>query len=203
MPKTNENLGGRIPLSDPQSLTPPQQSLYDTINQKMVPWAEAAGFQAKLDDGKLIGPFNLVLQSPELGAAFLKLQGAEEEHTSLSKRVRQVVILTVGAVWQSDYERYAHTAVARKAGLPDSAIAALANGDVATELTAEEKVAQRFTKQLTADNRIEQDLFDAAKDAFGVRGIVDMIVLAGCYDTVSSLLNAFAVPAPQANTAHR
>ena len=116
--------------------------------------------------------------------------------TSLSERMRQVVILTVGSVWKAPYELYAHSAVARTAGLPEEDVQALARGDVATALTEKERTAQEFTKQLAIERTISQDSFDQAKAAFGVRGIVDMVFLAGCYETVCSLLNTFAVPAP-------
>ena len=194
---SNEGLGGRIALFDLDALTPAQKGAYSTIDKRMVPWAESAGFKAKLADGKLIGPFNTILASPEIGSSFLALQGSEQEHTSLSERVRQVVILTVGAVYQSDYERYAHSAVAQKAGLSQEAIHALTQGEDADELTAEERVAQRFTKQLTAEHQVGDQLYQDALGALGVAGIVDLIFLAGCYYTVSSLLNAFRVPVPE------
>ena len=162
----------------------------------MVPWAESAGFQSKTDDGRLIGPFNSVLYSPGISPAFLALQAAEQKHTTLDERIRQVVILTVGAVWGCDYERYAHVAVARKAGIPDAAIAALAKGDPADGLSAEERLAQRFTYEITANHRIEDALYDEAQATFGPQGLVDLLYLAGCYDTISSLLNTFRVPAP-------
>ena len=117
MAKDSDHFGGRTALLEPEALTAPQRKLYDYIDAHMVPWAEKSGFQAKLADGRLIGPFNPVLLSPEIGQAFLDLQGAEGRSTSLSPRVREVVILTVGAVWRCDYERYAHAAVAKAAGL--------------------------------------------------------------------------------------
>ncbi len=197
MSGTNDDLGGRIALSVPTALTARQQSLYDSISETTVPWAKASGFVAKADDGRLIGPFNIVLESPDLGGAFLQFQKAEEKMTSLTERVRQVVILTVGSVWKAPYELYAHAAVARTAGLPEDAIQELAKGVVANGLAEDEQLAQQFTKQLALERTVSQDLFDQARTVFGVRGVVDMVVLAGCYETVCSLLNTFAVPAPQ------
>ena len=191
-----QRLGGRIALFDPNALTQPQRKVYDLINQNMVPWAEKAGFKAKLPDGRLVGPFNTILLSPEMAEVFLTLQAVEGRASSLSSRVRQVVILTVGAVWRSDYERYAHSAVAREAGLSDSAIQALVKGEPASDLSQEERVAQRFTWTLTADHQVEDALFDEAKASFSDRGIADIVILAGCYNLVSSLLNAFKVPVP-------
>ena len=196
MSETNDQLGGRIALSNPTALTARQQSLYHLISETAVPWAKASGFEAKLDDGRLIGPFNTVLESPELGGAFLQFQSAEVKMTSLTERVRQVVILTVGFVWKAPYELYAHAAVARTAGLPEDTIQELTRGTVAGSLAKEEQLAQQFTIQLAQEHTVSQSLFDQARAAFGTRGLVDIVFLAGCYETVCSLLNAFAVPAP-------
>ena len=189
-------LGGRTALLAPDALTAPQREVYDTINTDMVPWAERAGFQAKLPDGRLIGPFNTILLSPEMARAFLNLQAVEGKSSSLSQRVRQVVILTVGAVWRCDYERYAHAAVAREAGLSSAAVEALVEGEAAADLSGEEDVARRFTMAITAEHQVDDALFEEARSAFKDHGIVDLIILAGCYDLISSLLNAFQVPQP-------
>lgn len=197
MGRDSDHLGGRTALIEPEALTAPQRKLYDYIDAHMAPWAERSGFQAKLPDGRLIGPFNPVLLSPEIGRAFLELQAVEGRSTSLSPRVREVVILTVGAVWRCDYERYAHAAVAKAAGLPPAAVIALTKGDATSDLDEDENVARRFTRALTADHEVDDALFEEARSRFGEKGIVDLIMLAGCYDMISSLLNAFQVPAPQ------
>ena len=173
-----------------------QKGLHDHIVATALPWAEAAGFRIRTAEGELIGPFNAVLFSPDIARSFLALQGEEGKRTSLSERVRQVVILTVGSVWQAPYELYAHAAVARRAGLSANAIRALAGGEPADELSHGERVAQRFTRQLAAERRVDDETYRAAESAFGRKGLVDLMVLAGCYHTVCSLLNAFAIPAP-------
>ena len=57
MSQTQQGLGGRLSLLEPDALSPAQRKTYDTIKTKMVPWAEKSGFKAKNDDGTLIGPF--------------------------------------------------------------------------------------------------------------------------------------------------
>ncbi len=196
----DEKLGGRIPLVKPDELTSAQRPLYDSINASQVPWAEKAGFVAKTQYGSLVGPFNVSLQSPAIASAFAALQSAEAANTTLNERTRQVVILTVGSIWKSQYELYAHKAVARKAGIPEAAIEAVATGGLADVLTEEEQTAQAFTLAITRDHQASNEIFDRAKETFGVRGIVDILFLAGCYDVVCSLLNAFQVPVPETQT---
>ncbi len=192
----SQGLGGRIPLLEPTTLDDAQKELYDHINAQFVPWADAAGFESKTSDGKLIGPFNPVLWSPKISASFLELQKTEEAHTSISERLRQVVILSVGSVWNAPYELYAHRAVARKAGLLEKTIQALAAGATPEELSKEERLVQQFTLQLTAKRRVDDAVFASALSVFGEKGLVDMITLAGCYMLVCSLLKAFEIPVP-------
>jgi 4-carboxymuconolactone decarboxylase len=192
----SQNLGGRLPLLDPAKLSVKQREVYDRTIATMVPWADAAHFQSRTADGKLIGPFNPVLFAPEMASCFADLQAAEARYTPLSERVRQVVILTVGAVWKADYELYAHSAVALKAGLSEAVVRSLANGGSPEELSGEEQVAQRFVRQLTAERHVEEPIYRAAEAVFGREGVVAMTFLAGCYQVVCSILNEFEIPAP-------
>lgn len=195
-----EDKSARLPLLDPTSLDPDQKRFYCTVAESMLPWAKESGFKAETESGKLLGPFNAFVYSAELGAAQLNYLQTEQAATSLEARTREVVILTVGAVFQSEYELYAHRAVAAKAGIDAADIEALATGTdpgAETKLRAEELVAQQFVRAVARDHRVPAELFAKAKDAFGHKGLVDMLHLAGLYMTVSSMLNAFEVPVPE------
>ena len=189
-------LGGRLPLLGPGGLEEDQQQLYDLLDAQFIPWATRNGFEGKTPDGELIGPFNPLLYSPQLNMGYVQLTNAEAGHTHLDKRVREVVILTVGAVWQAHYELYAHTAVARTVGIPDAAIDALLAGDSSDQLTADEQVAHHFAHQLATQHTVDPDLYREAETAFGRPGLVDLVYLIGMYLFTCSLLNAFEIPAP-------
>ena len=189
-------LGGRLQLLDPAQLNGEQKAVYDRLRGTMIKWAEESGFQSMADGGRLIGPFNPVLFSPRLAQAFLDLQDAEKANTSVGERVRQVVILSVGAVWRSDYELYAHAAVSASAGLPEHVVRALVAGELPDELSDREKLAARFARQLSAEHRIDPALYRAAETAFGPHGLVDITFLVGIYHIVCGLLNGFEIPVP-------
>ena len=137
-----------------------------------------------------------MLYSPKIGAASMALIEAEQENTALSKPVREVVILTTGAIWGAAYELYAHTAVGKKAGLKPEVIETLVAGQTPETLSIDESVAHEFTRSLVANHQVDQELYLRAVETFGEKGVVDMIQLAGNYMTVSALLNTFEVPAP-------
>ena len=127
----------------------------------------------------------------------MDLQFAEQLHTSLSKRGREVVILAVGAVWRADYELYAHVAVARKAGLSEQAARMLAAGQLPEGLGEDEEIALLLTQQLSIGHRVEESLYREAERQFGEKGLTDMVILIGIYHTVCATLNLFSVPVPQ------
>ena len=197
MTANEQALGGRLPLLKPDELDRDQRKLYDQMEAELVPWAKKSGFQATTEDGRLVGPFNPLLYSPKLGEGFLTALSAERSHTSLDATVREVIILSVGAVWQSAYELYAHRAVAEKAGLSTEVIEALAAGQTPEGLTDDQRTAHEFARSLAAEHRIDPTLYPRAVDAFGKKGVVDMIHLVSLYMATSALLNAFDVPTPE------
>ena len=139
MAEDRVTLGGRLPLYAREALEPAQKELFDWLMNKAVPWAEEAGFQAGIEPGQLIGPFNPALLTPAISKAFMEFVLVEHENTSLSKRAREVVILTVGAAWQSPYELYAHCAVGRQVGLSDDEVSILADGGLPQDLSDSRK----------------------------------------------------------------
>ena len=155
-------------------------------------------FTSRTDTGELIGPFNVLLHAPTIGGGFLDLHEAEERATPLSKRVREVVILSVGAVWGSAYELYAHRAVAAQLGLSPDVIAAVAAGEACDQLAADERAAQRFTLELMRNRIVSEATYASAERAFGHEGLVALTLLAAAYTGTCLVLNAFAVPAPSA-----
>lgn len=196
MSNSTAKLAGRLSLLTPDTLTAPQSELYNYIAAVLVPWANDAGFVAQASNGGLTGPFNAFLCAPEISRAYLDLVAAEWKYTKLDKRVREVIILTVGAVWKAAYEVYAHSAVARHVGISDEAVAALAKGALPDDLSGAEKTAHRFVKQLCSYYRVDDDVYHEAERAFGAEGIMNMIQLVGLYLWTSAILNGFQVPVP-------
>lgn len=195
-PKQAPALGGRLPLLKPEDLSPDQASLYDLIMKQFVAGLNVGNLQSNTSDGRLIGPYNPLLYSPEMSSAFIAFQLAEAKSTSLEARVRQVVILAVGAVWKAPYEIYAHAAVARKLGFSEEEISKLSAGESPESLSNAERIAHQYATQLTTSHWIDDDLFAVAKKIFGLKGLVDMAELIGAYHLVSVILNSFAIPAP-------
>jgi 4-carboxymuconolactone decarboxylase len=196
MADESDLLGGRLPLADPATLTRTQQALVDRVRTDQLP-RTSAGIQIQTADGRLIGPFNAFLLRPEVGDKFLEFASASQGHTSLPGRVREVVVLTVGAVWGAVYELYAHSILAREAGVPEHAIKTLARGMWCDALSENEKLAARVARRLSVSHRIDEALYREAEEAFGQQGLFDICALVGRYHTLCTLHAMFQVPAPE------
>ena len=155
----DDDLGGRLRLRNPADLPAAQKQIYDRLNTGMIQWAETIPFRSTTSGGRLIGPYNPMLLSPNTTSGFLDFIESAASSTTLDARLREVVILTIGAVWKSGYEIYAHSAVASKTGLPEQAIHELVAGGCPEELTDQEKTAHRYARQLTVEHRVDNALY--------------------------------------------
>jgi 4-carboxymuconolactone decarboxylase len=189
-------MSGRLPQLRPEDLNDAQRPLYDALVASFGPWADKAGFELIAPDRSLLGPLNPLLFSPALGAAQIDVFHADKATTSLPPRVHEVVILTVGAAWDSDYELYAHSATGRLAGLSDDVVEALLASEPPDFRNDQETIAHAFTRQLVGEHRVEAETYARAQQEFGDKGLVDMVLLIGLYLATCSLINAFEVPAP-------
>ena len=196
MSETDAGLGGRLPLLDPRALSGDQRNLYDTLRSTLISWAGSSGFMGMTEDGKLIGPFNPYLYSTGITPGFLAWMQADSAHSTLDKQTHEVVILTVGAVWRSPYELYAHSAVARHVGLSDAVIEGLCRGETPADLSSGQLLAHNFARQLTREHRVDDELYREAEHHFGSTTLVDIVYLVGLYLLTCALLNAFEIPKP-------
>ena len=107
------------PLADPTTLTPASNALvFDRLVARIVPWADAAGFRSTAADGRLIGPLNPALLNPPSRCPCWIYRSLNASTPHWAERIREVVVLTVGAVWQADYQLYAYIARPDVRGCP-------------------------------------------------------------------------------------
>jgi 4-carboxymuconolactone decarboxylase len=188
----------RLPSLKPAELDATQIAFHERLVATYAPWADRSGFEVIGPDGSLRGPLHPLLFNPVLGAAQVDVFDADKASTSLPTRVHEVIVLTVGAAWGSDYELYAHGAVARSAGLAEDVVDALTSGRTPEFQEEAEAAAHQFTRQLVNDHRIGAQTYERAERLLGLRGVVDMVLLIGLYLATCSLINAFEIPAPRA-----
>src|SRR6202049_5154666 len=139
--------------------------------------------------GRMRGPFNAWLRSPELADRLQKVGEYVRFNSSLDKHVNEMAILMTAQAWGSQYEWYAHEPLALKAGLDPAIVAAIGAGRKPDNMKDDEAIVWEFTTQLRRDHGVDDAISARALEKFGERGIIDLIGVNGYYDAVSMTLN--------------
>jgi alkylhydroperoxidase family enzyme len=114
--------------------------------------------------------------------------------STLSPRVREMLILRIGWRCQSAYEWAAHAPAGRRAGLTDEDIRMLARSGYAGWSSADAAIV-RAADELFDDDVISDGTWKALDDQFDERQLLDVLITTGGYRMVSMVLNTFGVPA--------
>ncbi|MFM0172106.1 carboxymuconolactone decarboxylase family protein [Paraburkholderia sediminicola] len=182
----------RLAPITPQELSAEQLPLYDDMKAGVN--AKYNLFTTMREDGVFMGPWNAWLHEPQVGAAIWNTMKAMTSFFVVPNRIRQIVILVVGASFSAAYELYAHGAVARKNGLSDQFISTLVSLSRPEGMTDEEALAYDVAHALSTGHKLPDDTFRCA--LLGQRGTNELIYLVGHYCFVSVTLNGFDIPVP-------
>jgi 4-carboxymuconolactone decarboxylase len=170
---------------------PPIPDADRTPEQKQVAKAIADGPR-----GDLRGPFNALLRSPVVADRVAKLGEYLRFQTSIPFDLNELAILVTGRNWDAQYEFYAHANLARKAGLPEHIIQAIAEGRKPEPMTADQALVWQFATELHANRNVSDATYAAAKARFGEQGVIDLVAVQGYYVLVGMTLNVAGVPLP-------
>jgi 4-carboxymuconolactone decarboxylase len=146
--------------------------------------------------GGLRGPFNAWLRSPVFADRMQKVGEYLRFNSSIPADLNEFAILVTARVWTSQYEWYAHHAMAMKAGLSPAIAADLAEGRRPAGMTEDQRLVYEFCTELHRDHGVSDATFAATAARFGEQGVVDLIAVSGYYVTVSMTLNVAEVQIP-------
>jgi 4-carboxymuconolactone decarboxylase len=114
--------------------------------------------------------------------------------STLSARVREMLILRIGWRCQSAYEWAAHAPAGRRAGLTNDEIRMLARSGYDGWNPADTAIV-RAADELFDEDVISDATWKALDDQFDERQLLDVLITTGGYRMVSMVLNTFGVPA--------
>jgi len=168
------------------ALTPDAQKVYDRITAKR---------------GKIGGPYVPLMHHPALAEHVADLGEYLRFGSTLPGDLRELAILITARHVTQPFEWIMHAPVALKEGLPAEIIEHIrSRGDLST-LPARYVRAARVVRHVLAREPVPQTLQDEAEKEVGVTGVVELVVLAGYYQTIAAVLFAFDVPLPEGTPA--
>jgi alkylhydroperoxidase family enzyme len=138
--------------------------------------------------------FTTLARDPRLFHKFFSAGLLDQGHLSL--RTREIVIHRTTALCRSEYEFGVHVAVfAARAGLDAAQLRSVVHGGPADACwTDDERSLLRLCDALHADCAIDDALWQRLEHAFSHDAILELVMLAGFYRTVSYLTNALRLP---------
>ena len=180
----------RLDLIRPADLDDAQRALYAAITGG--PRASQAGTVPIVDEsGRLLGPFAVMLLTPEVGHAMQQVGAKIRFSTALTARERELGILAVAGELRSDFERLAHEPAARNLGLAQAQIDAALAGRIPDDLSADEAMVCRLARVMTADRTLSDEDYSDGTAALGPERLAELTWLVGYYGALALALAVF------------
>lgn len=134
----------------------------------------------------------VLLNHPDLAKAFLTFNNHVAVGSTLSKRVRELVILRISWLRQAEYEYIQHTVLGRNAGLSDDDIRRIQAGPAAPGWDPVDADLLRATDELYTNARIEDSTWERLSAHFSVRQLMDLVLAVGCYEVLAMVFKTFS-----------
>ena len=155
----------RIPPLDPAQFTPEQTQL--------------VGAWTHLNFSKVIA------RHPAMYPIFVPWIEQLIARTKLPPRDREVLVIRTLALSSETYEAHHHVQIARKAGMSEAEIAAVARGDAG--LGAWDAVLVSAAEELVRERRISDSTWVALAARYDEEQLMEVVFLVGCYNTMAML----------------
>jgi 4-carboxymuconolactone decarboxylase len=162
----------------PETLTPEQKPVYEAI--------------AAARHGSVPKPFHIFLQSPELTDRAQQLGALLRYGTGLPARLSEIAILVTAKHWDAHYEWSVHEGEARKAGVPEEVIRAIA-ARTRPAVTGDDAVVYDFAASFFATRDVPDAVFSAAVVRFGQKTVVELASILGYYSMLAIVMGIFRV----------
>ena len=177
----------RLPLPERASMNEAQQAAADAI----INGPRKAIF----------GPFIPLLRVPALMEHIGKTGETLRFRGTLPDAIRELVICAVARETDNQFEWQTHAPLAVKAGAPEEAVAALAEGRRPRGLNAGQACAVEFALELVQRNGVSDATYAEAVACFGEAGTTELTVLVGYFVMVCWVMNVARTPGPAGSTA--
>ena len=163
-----------------------------------MPRVPLAGFdpalKKRLDElwGTIPNLYKALGNHPALVAAWTEFSKMLRHDTRTPRALRELVILRGAQLMQSEYEWAQHLAMARKSGVREAQIAALADWRSSKEFDAREKAAIALSEDVTR-GKVSDAVYGEAMRHFDHHDYVELASVAAFYAMVGRMLDAMGV----------
>jgi alkylhydroperoxidase family enzyme len=134
-----------------------------------------------------------MLRHPVLAKAFLTFNNHVATASSVSKRIRELLILRIGWLRRAEYEFVQHLVLGARAGLSEAELERVQFGPDAPGWSQEDADLLRAVDELHADACIKDETWARLSARFETAQLLDIIFAVGCYDLLAMVFNTARV----------
>lgn len=164
-----------------ENLSPRQQQLHDD-------------FLKSRPRATLTGPFSVLIHTPDIAEPADKLVNYYRQKAKIGRRLVELVILLVVRSASVQYAWSVHEPQALEHGFSQDVIDAIRDRKHPDFKREDETLVYDFVTELLANKTVGAAMFDRAKTAFGLEGVVEIVTLVGSYVMIGLVLNTFEIP---------
>jgi 4-carboxymuconolactone decarboxylase len=143
------------------------------------------------DAGNLLAT---LVRHPKLTRAFLRFNNHLLFSSTLSPRLRELVVLRVAHVTNCAYEWEHHVRMGKEEGLTDEVIEGIQRGEAADEL---DRAVLLAVDELQDKASISDATWSALSEHLDERQRMDLVFTIGCYGALAMAINTFGVEPDQ------
>ncbi len=173
----------RFPKLSPDEMTPVQREVAAEIS---------AGPR-----GEVRGPFLALIHNAGLARAVQQLGEQLRWKSKLPPQLLELAVLVTARRWTCQFEWFMHEKLARKAGVAPAIIEAIAQAKMPVSMNKEESLVHAFCLQAHTTGQVDDATFAAAKQLFGLDGVLELLALNGYYSMMAMVLNSSGIPLPE------
>jgi alkylhydroperoxidase family enzyme len=142
---------------------------------------------------KGLNALGMLAWHPELARAYNFFTGQMLYGSTLTPRQRELAVLRVAAVRDSEYEWAQHAATATDNGIEADEVARIGAGPDAPGWTDLERALLRAVDELVGDALISDETWSVLAGEFDERQLMDLVFTVGLYDVFAMALRTFGV----------
>ena len=175
-------------MENNERITPQKESEWDPEIRDLF---ERMGYKNEDD---LYNILKTLARHPKMFKRWLPFANHVLFKSTLSPRIREIIILRTGWLCRSEYEWTQHVRIGREeAGMEDADFKALEKGSGNPHWTREESVVLRAVEELIPDKCVSDGVWKELSEHFDHAQIIDIVAAVGNYTLVSMMLNTFQV----------
>ena len=177
----------RLPIATRESVPEDQRDVFDEMVQR-------------LGSVPRYGPGSVMIHVPLAHRWATGLNDYLRNESSLPKKTQELAMLVTARELDCQHIWNAHAGSARTAGVPDGLVDALRDKKELVALAPDEAAVANYGREFFRTHRVSRGAFQAAKEQFGARGVVELTLIMGNYSLLAFAINALDADLPPNRT---